>query len=116
MNSLSAHTLSAHFPAVAPEIRRALGNEKPLAAGTAKGNEGKNENTVHSAWPVTILGTPVQLPPVAARIDGMASQLVRIADECIGLDTEMQLIVFAGNLAAVAEQVAQMENNLEVPE
>ena len=49
MNNLTATTLAAHFPAVAPEIRRALENKKPLAAGTAKGDKGKNENTVHSA-------------------------------------------------------------------
>lgn len=115
MNNLTATTLAAHFPAVAPEIFRALENEKPLTADTVKGNEGKNENTVHSAWPVTILDTPAQLPPLAAKIDGMASQLVRIADEVIGLDVEMQLIIFAHNLVVVAEQVAHMENNLEVP-
>lgn len=52
--------------------------------------------------------------PLAAKIDGMASQLVKIA-ESVELSTEMQLIIFAHNLAAVAEQVAHMENNLEVP-
>ena len=114
MNNLTATTLAAHFPAVAPEIFRALENEKPLTAGTVKGNKGKNEKPVHSAWPVTILDTPAQLPPLAAKIDGMASQLVKIA-ESVELSTEMQLIILAFNLAAVAEQVAHMENNLEVP-
>lgn len=42
MNSLSARTLAAHFPAVAPEIFRVLENEKSLAAGTAKDKEGKS--------------------------------------------------------------------------
>ena len=115
MNSLSVTTLAAHFPAVAPEIRRALENEKPLTAGTVKGNEEKNENTVPSAWPVTILDTPAQLPPLAARIDGLASQIARIIDGTVSMCVEMQLIILAFNLAAVAEQVAHMENNLEVP-
>ena len=115
MSTLTATTLAAHFPAVAPEIFRALENEKPLTAGTAKGNEGKNENTVHSAWPVTILDTPAQLPPLAARIDGLASQIARIIDGTVSMGVEMQLIILAFNLAAVAEQVAHMENNLEVP-
>lgn len=115
MNNLTATTLAAHFPAVAPEIRRALENKKPLAAGTAKGDKGKNENTVHSAWPVTILDTPAQLPPLAARIDGLASQIVQIVDGTVSMYVEMQLIILAFNLAAVAEQVGYMENNLEVP-
>lgn len=115
MSTLSTTTLAAHFPAVAPEIFRALENEKPLTAGTVKGNEGKNENTVHSFWPVTILDTPVQLPPLAARIDGLASQIVQIVDGTVSMYVEIQLIILAFNLAAVAEQVAHMENNLEVP-
>lgn len=115
MNNLTAINLAAHFPAVAPEIRRALENEKPLAAGTVKGNKGKNEKPVHSAWPVTILDTPAQLPPLAARIDGLASQITQIIDGTVSMGVEMQLIILAFNLAAVAEQVAHLENNLEVP-
>ena len=115
MNNLTATPLAAHFPAVAPEIRRALENKKPLAAGTVKGNKGKNEKPVHSAWPVTILDTPAQLPPLAARIDGLASQITQIIDGTVSMGVEMQLIILAFNLAAVAEQVANMENNLEVP-
>ena len=103
MSTLSTTTLTAHFPAVAPEIFRALENEKPLTAATVKGPKGKKRNGV-SAWPVTILDTPAQLPPLAARIDGTVS-----------MGVEMQLIILAFNLAAVAEQVAHMENNLEVP-
>ena len=113
MNNLTATTLAAHFPTVAPEIFRTLENEKPLTAATVRGQKGKKRNGV-SDWPVTILDTPAQLPPLAAKIDGMASQLVKIA-ESVELSTEMQLIIFAHNLAAVAEQVAHMENNLEVP-
>ena len=115
MNNLTATTLAAHFPAVSPEIRRALENKKPLTAATVKGNKGRNENTVHSAWPVTILDTPAQLPPLAARIDGLASQITQIIDETVSMGVEMQLIILAFNLAAVAEQVAHLENNLEVP-
>ncbi len=115
MNNLTATPLAAHFPAVAPEIRRALENKKPLAAGTVKGNKGKNEKPVHSAWPVTILDTPAQLPPLAARIDGLASQITQIIDGTVSMGVEIQLIILAFNLAAVAEQVAHMENNLEVP-
>ena len=106
MNNLTATPLAAHFPAVAPEIRRALENKKPLAAGTVKGNKGKNEKPVHS---------PAQLPPLAARIDGLASQITQIIDGTVSMGVEMQLIILAFNLAAVAEQVAHMENNLEVP-
>lgn len=115
MITLSQSILAAHFPAVASEIRRALENEKPLTGATVKGNEGKNEDTVHSGWPVTILSTPTQLPPLAARIDGLASQIVQIIDGTVSMYVEMQLIILAFNLAAVAEQVAHMENNLEVP-
>lgn len=57
----------------------------------------------------------VQLPPLAARIDGLASQIARIIDGTVSMGVEMQLIILAFNLAAVAEQVAHMENNLEVP-
>lgn len=114
MNNLSATTLTAHFPAVAPEIRRVLENKKPLAAATVKGPKGKKRNCV-SAWPVTILDTPAQLPPLAARIDGLASQITQIIDGTVSMGVEMQLIILAFNLAAVAEQVAHMENNLEVP-
>lgn len=113
--TLSQSSLTAHFPAVAPEIRRALENKKPLTAGTTKGDKGKNENTVHSAWPVTILDTPAQLPPLAAKIDGLASQITQIIDGTVSMGVEMQLIILAFNLAAVAEQVAHLENNLEVP-
>lgn len=114
MNNLTATILAAHFPAVAPEILRALENEKPLTAATVKGHKGRKQNGV-SAWPVTILDTPAQLPPLAARIDGLASQIARIIDGTVSMDVEMQLIILAFNLAAVAEQVAHMENNLEVP-
>ena len=114
MNNLTATTLAAHFPAVAPEIFRTLENEKPLTAATVKGPKGKKRNGV-SAWPVTILDTPAQLPPLAARIDGLASQIARIIDGTVSMGVEMQLIILAFNLAAVAEQVAHMENNLEVP-
>ena len=88
--------------------------EKPLTAATVKGPKGKKRNGV-SAWPVTILDTPAQLPPLAARIDGLASQIARIIDGTVSMGVEMQLIILAFNLAAVAEQVAHMENNLEVP-
>lgn len=88
--------------------------EKPLTAVTVKGPKGKKRNGV-SAWPVTILDTPAQLPPLAARIDGLASQIARIIDGTVSMGVEMQLIILAFNLAAVAEQVAHMENNLEVP-
>ena len=104
MNNLTATTLAAHFPTVAPEIFRTLENEKPLTAATVKGPKGKKRNGV-SAWPVTILDTPAQLPPLAARI----------IDGTVSMGVEMQLIILAFNLAAVAEQVAHMENNLEVP-
>lgn len=114
MNNLTI-TYIACAPAVSPEIRRALENKKPLTAATVKGNKGRNENTVHSAWPVTILDTPAQLPPLAARIDGLASQITQIIDGTVSMGVEMQLIILAFNLAAVAEQVAHMENNLEVP-
>lgn len=114
MNILSAATLTAHFPAVVPEIRRTLENEKPLAAGTEKGNKGKKQNAVHSSWPVTIRGDSAQLPPLAAKLDGMASHLVKVA-ESVDLPTEIGLVIFAHNLAALAEQVAHMENNLEMP-
>ena len=106
--------LAAHFSAVDPEIRRKLENEKPLTAATVKGDNIKNQHVGHM---YALLITPhdsAQLPPLAAKIDGMASQLVKIA-ESVELSTEMQLIIFAHNLAAVAEQVAHMENNLEVP-
>ena len=79
MNNLSTTTLAAHFPAVAPEILRALEMKSPLTAATVKGHKGKKRNGV-SAWPVTILDTPAQLPPLAARIDGLASQIARIID------------------------------------
>lgn len=115
MNNLNTITYITCVPTVAPEIRRALENEKPLTAGTVKGNKGKNKNTVHSAWPVTILDTPAQLPPLAARIDSLASQITQIIDGTVSMGVEMQLIILAFNLAAVAEQVAHMENNLEVP-
>ena len=88
--------------------------EKPLTAAPVKGPKGKKRNGV-SAWPVTILDTPAQLPPLAARIDGLASQIARIIDGTVSMGVEMQLIILAFNLAAVAEQVAHMENNLEVP-
>jgi hypothetical protein len=88
--------------------------EKPLTAATVKGPKGKKRNGV-SAWPVTILDTPAQLPPLAARIDGLASQIAQIVDGTVSMGVEMQLIILAFNLAAVAEQVAHMENNLEVP-
>ena len=88
--------------------------EKPLTAATVKGPKGKKRNGV-SAWPVTILDTPAQLPPLAARIDGLASQITQIIDGTVSMGVEMQLIILAFNLAAVAEQVAHMENNLEVP-
>ena len=88
--------------------------EKPLTAATVKGPKGKKRNGV-SAWPVTILDTPAQLPPLAARIDGLASQIARIIDGTVSMGVEMQLIILAFNLAAVAEQVAHMESNLEVP-
>ena len=88
--------------------------EKPLTAATVKGPKGKKRNGV-SAWPVTILDTPAQLPPLAARIDGLASQIARIIDGTVSMGVEMQLIILAFNLAAVAEQVAHMENTLEVP-
>lgn len=114
MNDLTATTLAAHFPAVSPEIRRALENKKPLTAATVKGQKGKKGNCV-SAWPVTILDTPAQLPPLAARIDGLASQITQIIDGTVSMGVEMQLIILAFNLAAVAEQVAHLENNLEVP-
>ena len=114
MNNLTATTLAAHFPAVSPEIRRALENKKPLTAATVKGQKGKKQNCV-SAWPVTILDTPAQRPPLAARIDGLASQITQIIDGTVSMGVEMQLIILAFNLAAVAEQVAHLENNLEVP-
>lgn len=66
MNDLTATTLAAHFPAVSPEIRRALENKKPLTAATVKGQKGKKRNCV-SAWPVTILDTPAQLPAPGGR-------------------------------------------------
>lgn len=103
-----------NFPTVAPEIFRTLENEKPLTAATVKGQKGKKRNGV-SAWPVTILDTPAQLPPLAARIDGLASQIARIIDGTVSMGVEIQLIILAFNLTAVAEQVAHMENNLEVP-
>ena len=114
MNNLTATTLAAHFPTVAPEIFRTLENEKPLTAATVRGQKGKKRNGV-SAWPITILDTPAQLPPLAARIDGLASQIARIIDGTVSMGVEMQLIILAFNLAAVAEQVAHMENTLEVP-
>ena len=114
MNNFNTATLAAHFPAVAPEILRALENEKPLTAATVKGHKGKKQNRV-SAWPVTILDTPAQLPPLAAKIDGLASQITQIIDGTVSMGVEMQLIILAFNLAAVAEQVAHMDNNLEVP-
>ena len=114
MNNLTMTILAAHFSAVDPEILRALENKKPLTAATVKGQKGKKRNGV-SAWPVTILDTPAQLPPLAARIDGLASQIARIIDGTVSMGVEMQLIILAFNLAAVAEQVAHMENNLEVP-
>lgn len=114
MNSLSATTLTTHFPAVAPEIRRVLGNEKPLTAATVKGDNQKNQHIGHMYASLITPHDSMQLPPLAAKIDGMASQLVKIA-ESVELSTEMQLIIFAHNLAAVAEQVGYMENNLEVP-
>lgn len=114
MNNLTMTILAAHFSAVAPENRRALENEKPSTGATVKGNNLKKQHVGHM---YALLITPhdsAQLPPLAAKIDGMASQLVKIA-ESVELSTEMQLIIFAHNLAAVAEQVAHMENNLEVP-
>lgn len=114
MSTLSTTTLTAHFPAVAPEIFRALENEKPFTVAAVRGPKGKKRNGV-SAWPVTILDAPAQLPPLAARIDGLASQIARIIDGTVSMGVEMQLIILAFNLAAVAEQVAHMENNLEVP-
>lgn len=42
MSTLSTTTLAAHFPAVAPEIFRALENEKPFTAGTVKGRDEGN--------------------------------------------------------------------------
>lgn len=113
MNNLTI-TYIACAPAVSPEIRRALENKKPLTAATVKGQKGKKGNCV-SAWPVTILDTPAQLPPLAARIDGLASQITQIIDGTVSMGVEMQLIILAFNLAAVAEQVAHLENNLEVP-
>ena len=114
MTDPTATPPAAHSPAVSPEIRRALENKKPLTAATVKGQKGKKRNCV-SAWPVTILDTPAQLPPLAARIDGLASQITQIIDGTVSMGVEMQLIILAFNLAAVAEQVAHMENNLEVP-
>lgn len=40
--------------------------EKPLTAATVKGPKGKKRNGV-SAWPVTILDTPAQLPALGGR-------------------------------------------------
>lgn len=114
MNNLTMTILAAHFSAVAPEIRRALENEKPLTAATVKGHNLKNQHVGHMYASLITPHDSAQLPPLAAKIDGMASQLVKIA-ESVELSTEMQLIIFAHNLAAVAEQVAHMENNLEVP-
>ena len=45
----------------------------------------------------------------------MASQIARIIDGTVSMGVEIQLIILAFNLTAVAEQVAHMENNLEVP-
>ena len=114
MNNLTATTLAAHFPAVSPEIRRELENKKPLTAATVKGQKGQKQNCV-SAWPVTILDTPAQLPPLAARIDGLASQITQIIDGTVSMGVEMQLLILAFHLAAVAEQLAHLDNNLQVP-
>ena len=114
MNNLTMTILAAHFSAVAPEIRRKLENEKPSTGATVKGNNIKNQHVGHMYASLITPHDSAQLPPLAAKIDGMASQLVKIA-ESVELSTEMQLIIFAHNLAAVAEQVAHMENNLEVP-
>lgn len=110
---LTTSVLTAHFPTVAPEIIRALENEKPLAADTAKGNhEGKPS--------INLWFTPItpdahaQLPPLAVKLDGVASHMARLA-ETVDRTAEERLIILAHNLAAVAEQVAHMENNLEVP-
>lgn len=56
----------------------------------------------------------VQLPPLAAKLDDLASHAARIAENT-NPEIEALLIILAHNLAAVAEQVGYMENNLEVP-
>ena len=115
MNNLTMTILAVHFSAVAPEIRRALENEKPLTGATVKGDNQKNQHVGHMYASLITPHDSAQLPPLAAKIDGMASQLVKIAEGTVNMHVEMQLIIFAHNLAAVAEQVAYMENNLEVP-
>lgn len=68
--------------------------------------------SIHKQY--TSSGILAQLPPLAAKLDGMASYLVKVA-ESVDLPTEIRLVIFAHNLAALVEQVAYMENNLEVP-
>ena len=53
--------------------------------------------------------------PGATPAIGLASQIARIIDGTVSMGVEMQLIILAFNLAAVAEQVGYMETNLEVP-
>lgn len=111
MNRLTATTLAAHFPAVAPEIFRALKNEKPLTDATVKGKEGKP--SMNMPFPLITTDIPAQLPPLAAKLDDMASHLARIAGT-VERDPEEHLVILTHNLADLAEQVAHMEMNLEV--
>lgn len=111
---LKQSTLTIHFPAVAPEIRRALENERPLTVAAVKGNKQVRQHVGHMYASLITPHDAAQLPPLAAKLDGMASHLVKVA-ESVDLSIEMHLVVFAHNLAALAEQVAHMENNLEVP-
>lgn len=62
----------------------------------------------------TTPGASVQLPPLAADLEGLAVSLGILAGKVPAEEWEF-LKIFRANLRAAAERVAAMENGLEVP-
>lgn len=100
-------------PLAASYARKLVINEKALHR--ANGEEPKHEEgTTNLQKSPTTPRKSVQLPPLAADLEGLAVSLGVLAGKVPAEEWEF-LKIFRANLRAAAERVTALENSLEVP-
>ena len=89
--------------------------QKEKAPHCTTSERANNEDNTRNLQEVpTTVEAPVQLPPLAADLEGLAVSLGILAGKVPAEEWEF-LKIFRTNLCAVAERVAALENSLEAP-